>query len=316
MTMTTIKSTTEKKVRDDTTHKCDLLFLTKLTIGGDNYRYNKKHIELELLKLGIIQDKLPKYSKYREDISFVFTHKVKNYSIKGFLNNRKTHSGGNSKFVKVGVFRDLKSDIDECVFGEVNNFSRYAHSKKRPEQWSEITSTLGTLNFLSNTFNSRPSVQESYHYILSQTDQIQQYLFPIDNEDESGGAKYMDKVMGYRGYGSNDYDGDIVCVYGQMEGSKNLIDRFTQYITPEKFEEHFKLKEHLDNLEKEYSKDKDVSVKLELNKTFDIKLTRTLDDTDESLMCRAKDILYSNLINTLKTSDDIIAISNKESECE
>ena len=94
------------------------------------------------------------------------------------------------------------------------------------------------------------------------------------------------------------------------------IERFTQYITPEKFEEQFKLKEYLDNLEKEYSKDKDVSVKLELNKTFDIKLTRTLDDTDESLMCRAKDILYSNLINTLKTSDDIIAISNKESECE
>ena len=51
MTMTTIKSTTEKKERDDTIHKCDVLFLTQLTIGGDNYRYNKKHIEKKLISL-------------------------------------------------------------------------------------------------------------------------------------------------------------------------------------------------------------------------------------------------------------------------
>ena len=66
--MTTLNLTTTKKVRDNTTHNCDLLFLTKLTIGGDNFRYNKKHIELELLKLGIIQDKLPKYSKHFTEI--------------------------------------------------------------------------------------------------------------------------------------------------------------------------------------------------------------------------------------------------------
>ena len=302
--MTTLNLTTTKKVRDNTTHNCDLLFLTKLTIGGDNFRYNKKHIELELLKLGIIQDKLPKYSKHFTEIRFTFTHKVNNYSIKGFLNNNSTYSGGNSKFCKVGVFRDLKSDIDECVFGEDTGYSnRYAHSTKRPEQWSEITSTLGTLNFLSNTFHSRPNARESYNYILGQTDQIQQYLFLIDNENENGGAKYMDKVLGYQGYSSNDYESDIVGLYKQMTGSKKLIDRFTQYITPEKFEEHFKLKEHLDNLEKEYSKDKDVSVKLELNKTFDIKLTRTVNDTDESVLQKAKEIVFNSYFKAARNDE-------------
>ena len=318
--MTTIKSTTEKKERDDTIHKCDVLFLTQLTIGGDNYRYNKKHIEKKLISLGLTNDKLPKYSRYRNSISFVLTHKVNDYSIKGFLNDNSSYSGGKSKFVKVGVFRNLNKDIKDCIFGDEEYHSSYmknARLREDTEKFSEIRNTLDTLNNLSTTFHSRPSATESFDYIMSQTDEIKQQVFLIDNENENGGAEYMRKVLN-SGYSTCDYDYDIVSIYQSSDrlhmNFEQNIERFTQYITPEKFEEQFKLKEYLDNLEKEYSKDKDVSVKLELNKTFDIKLTRTLDDTDESLMCRAKDILYDNLINTLKTSDDIIVTPNKECE--
>ena len=312
MTMTTINSTTEKKERDDTIHKCDVLFLTQLTIGGDNYRYNKKHIEKKLISLGLTHDKLPKYSRYRNSISFVLTHKVKNYSIQGFLNTHTLYSGGKSKFAKVGVFRDLNKDIKDCIFGDEDHASymRNARLRENTEKFSEMRNTLKTLNNRTCTTSTKFD-EESFNYIMSQADEIKQQVFLIDDENENGGAEYMRKVMN-SGYSTGDYDYDIVSIY--QSSNRNHIERFTQYITPEKFEEQFKLKEHLDNLEKEYSKDKDVSVKLCLNKTFDIKLTRTLDDTDESLMSRAKDILYSNLIDTLKTSDDVIAISNKESE--
>ena len=66
--LTKINVITKKKVRDNTKHNCDVLFQTKLTISGDNYRYNKKNIEVNLLKLELINDNLPKYSKYKDDI--------------------------------------------------------------------------------------------------------------------------------------------------------------------------------------------------------------------------------------------------------
>ena len=116
--VTEINVTTNKRVRDNTKHKCDVLFQTQLTIGGENYRYNKKHIEKDLMRLGLISEKLPKYSKYQNRISFVITHKVKDYSIQGFLNDGKT------KYAKVGVFKDLRKDIHECIFGNKNHFGR------------------------------------------------------------------------------------------------------------------------------------------------------------------------------------------------
>ena len=88
----------------------------------------------------------------------------------------------------------------------------------------------------------------------------------------------------------------------------DLINRFTQYITPEKFEDHFKLKEHLDNVEKEYSKEKDVSVQFKLNKVFDVNITRTVDDTDETLIRKARESIFENYVrdHVLNMNDNLL----------
>ena len=296
--VTKINVTTNKKVRDNTKHKCDVLFQTKLTIGGENYQYNKKHIENDLMRLGLIYDKLPKYSKYQNEISFVFSHKVKDYSIQGFLNNGKT------KYAKVGIFKDLRKDIHECIFGDEDCWHpRSAEIKRNTKEFLNIKNTLENLNYISST--SEKFDQKSFDYLLNESNEIKQQVHLIDTENESGGSEYMRKVLN-GGYSSNDYDYDIVGMYNCSD-SRNHIDRHTQYITPEKFEDHFKLKEHLDNVEKEYLKDKDVSVQFKLNKVFDVNLTRTADDTDETLIQKARESIFEKYIkdNVLNQNNNL-----------
>ena len=298
--LTKINVITKKKVRDNTNHNCDVLFQTKLTISGDNYRYNKKNIEVNLLKLELINDNLLKYSKYKDDISFVFTHKVKNYSIQGFLNDGKT------KYAKVGVFNSLKKDIHKCIFGDKDHYSpRRADIKKNTKNFLKIQSTLENLNHISST--STKFDQKSFNYLMNESNEIEQQVHLIDTENESGGAEYMRKVM-HGGFSSTDYDYNIVRMYSS---NNSLIDRFTQYITPEKFEDHFKLKEYLNNLEEEYSKEKNVSVKLKLNKVFDVNLIKTVDDTDESLIQKARQFVFREYVrNSVSDMNDTSLIDD------
>ena len=297
--VTKINVTTNKKVRDNTKHKCDVLFQTQLTISGENYRYNKKHIEKDLMRLGLISEKLPKYSKYQNRISFVITHKVKDYSIQGFLNNGKT------KYAKVGIFKDLRKDIHKCIFGDEDCWHRrHAEIRNNTKEFLNIKNTLENLNYISST--SEKFDQKSFDYLINESNEIEQQVHLIDTENESGGSEYMRKVLN-GGYSSNDYDCEIVRMYN-LSYTVGLINRFIQYITPEKFEDHFKLKEHLDNVEKEYSKEKDVSVQFKLNKVFDVNITRTVDDTDETLIRKARESIFENYVrdHVLNMNDNLL----------
>ena len=142
--VTKINVTTNKKW-EIIKHKCDVLFQTQLTISGENYRYNKKHIEKDLMRLGLISEKLPKYSKYQNRISFIITHKVKDYSIQGFLNNGKT------KYAKVGIFKDLRKDIHKCIFGDEDCWHRrHAEIRNNTKEFLNIKNTLENLNYISH----------------------------------------------------------------------------------------------------------------------------------------------------------------------
>jgi ABC-type antimicrobial peptide transport system permease subunit len=309
--MTKIKRTVDKTVkrkRDDVTHKCDVLFLTKLTIGGDNFKYRKKDIEKKLIELELTTE-LKKYSKYNTDISFVVSHKVKDYSLIGFLKDE------NTKYNKLGVLCNLNKDIKTCIFGnEKHNHVRSAILSEETEQFSKIRNTLETLNNLSAT--SEKFDDASFKYLLTQTTQIQQQLYLVDNDSEEGGSEYMRKVTN-GGYGSGDYDYDIVSFYNCT--SRNHIERFTKSITSENFEEQFKLKEYLDKLEENFNSKVDHKFTIDLNKTYEVTFTDDVNIDKNVLSEKAINIVIKKIVETWNdsedttTSDDLTVVSSSHS---
>ena len=60
-----------------------------------------------------------------------------------------------------------------------------------------------------------------------------------------------------------------------------------------------------------YSKEKNVSVKLKLNKVFDVNLIKTVDDTDESLIQKARQFVFREYVrNSVSDMNDTSLIDD------
>ena len=311
MTMTKINSTSNRVVRDNITHKCDVIFCTTLRIDGEYYKNNKKEISDTLLLYKKINAELPRYSQRNDSVSILLKHRFNDYEITGFLDERNTQENDKyySKSRVAGVFCNLQSEIKTHLFEQDEVHGDVSADKDRNTQ--KFVELLNVLKKLNTTTNDITSNDEGLDWFLSKTTEIRMNVFFVDKKELD--TKWKDALFGLSGYNSDSFLLDYV----QFHSSRGMVDVKDYIISAINFEETFKLKEVFNNLEKEYSQDKDVSVKLKLNKTFDIKLTRSHDDTEESLMYKAKEILYSNLIESLTDnpmSDDVLAISNKERE--
>ena len=286
--MSIINNTQKTILRDDVTHKCDVYIATRLIINRDNYKYNKNIFETDLFKHKFISEKLPRYSKHSNSFSILITHIVRDYELNGFKMNC-----GNS-YAFHGVVKNLNIEFKNCILqnNESKSWSEYNNTfdiRNDKEDFVRCLKNYETFNELlgyEDNLSCDLKDSERIEYFLSIANSIEQQVFFL----EAKSAEHLNKgIRSQRMICSSDNDYDLIYM------NKRSYDRSKGFIDRDKFEEKFKLKEHLYKLEQKYLSSKDFKIKLNLNKDFEVNLTATSDETKEDLLHRAKSEIISHL---------------------
>ena len=275
----------EQRKRDDKSHNCEMIILTRLNISDNYFKLNKKEIEETLLREKYIDKPLPRYSKTNDSVSLLITHRINNFQLRGWKRENSDDS-----FSLVGVTSDCLGLIKSSIWGnlERNYFNSICSERNNPMKFNKQLEVFFKLQELNNN----PETDIVNLFLTHATDIKQDVVIDHINLD------IENEINSYVCGGNVGRTQSILKSY-HYGLEKSQTDKFVSHMSFGKIDDEFKITEAFSNKDKEYSKQENIHINFNLSKDIELSLTSKADETEEDTIERAKDIVVRQLTNTI-----------------